>query len=313
MPESAIPHRRALHINADTAEARRVLKALASEPRLRMLELLSSRVYNVSEIAEVLAIPLSTATLHINALEEAGLVKSELQPAMRGRQKVCARTHDIILIELARGSTAVEQTIDFSMPVGAYVDCQVRPTCGLAGADSIIGLVDDQASFYEPDRLQAQLLWFQQGYVEYRFPNRLPPEAEADSLHLSLEICSEAPLHHENWPSDITVWLNQIEIGTWTSPADFGDVRGFLNPSWWESWNSQYGLLKVWQVNQEGSFVDGLKVSEVSIGQLQIAQRPYITMRIGVKADARRQGGLNIFGRGFGNYPQDIVMRLRYH
>jgi predicted transcriptional regulator len=313
MSDSTTPHRRALHLNAGTAEARRVLKALASEPRLRVLELLSSRVYNVSEIAEVLEMPLSTVTLHVNALEEAGLVKSELQPALRGRQKVCARTHDIILIELARGSTAVEQTIDFSMPVGAYVDCQVRPTCGLAGAESIIGLVDDQASFYEPGRLQAQLLWFQQGYVEYRFPNRLPPEAVPDSLHLSLEICSEAPLHHDNWPSDITVWLNGVEIGAWTSPGDFGDVRGVLNPSWWESWNSQYGLLKVWQVNQEGGFVDGIKVSEVRIDQLQIAESSFITMRIGVKADARCVGGLNIFGRGFGNYPQDIVMRLRYH
>jgi predicted transcriptional regulator len=85
------PYRRALQINAGTAEATRVLKALASEPRLRILELLSNAVYNVSEIAEMLEMPLSTATLHINALEEAGLVKSELQPALRGRQKICAR------------------------------------------------------------------------------------------------------------------------------------------------------------------------------------------------------------------------------
>jgi len=24
-------------------------------------------------------------------------------------------------------------------------------------------------------------------------------------------------------------------------------------------------------------------------------------------------GGINIFGRRFGNYPQDLVLRLRYH
>ena len=29
------------------------------------------------------------------------------------------------------------------------------------------------------DRLQAQLVWFRSGYVEYRFPNRLPPMAHA--------------------------------------------------------------------------------------------------------------------------------------
>jgi predicted transcriptional regulator len=35
-----------------------------------------------------------------------------------------------------------------------------------------------------------------------------------------------------------------------------------------------------------------------------------IRVRIEVKPDARHPGGVNIFGRGFGNYDQDIVLRL---
>ena len=35
-----------------------------------------------------------------------------------------------------------------------------------------------------------------------------------------------------------------------------------------------------------------------------------IRLRIGVKPDAKHPGGINIFGRGFGNYDQDIVLRL---
>ena len=35
-------------------------------------------------------------------------------------------------------------------------------------------------------------------------------------------------------------------------------------------------------------------------------------MRIGVRADAENVGGLNLFGRGFGNYPQDLGLRLEY-
>ncbi|TGS51829.1 transcriptional regulator, partial [Mesorhizobium sp. M3A.F.Ca.ET.201.01.1.1] len=31
---------------------------------------------------------------------------------------------------------------------------------------------------------------------------------------------------------------------------------------------------------------------------------------IGIDAKAKHPGGVNIFGRGFGNYDQDIVMRL---
>ena len=35
-----------------------------------------------------------------------------------------------------------------------------------------------------------------------------------------------------------------------------------------------------------------------------------IRLRIGVKDEAKHPGGINLFGRGFGNYDQDIVMRL---
>jgi predicted transcriptional regulator len=292
----------------------RVLKALASEHRLQVLKLLSTRVYNVSEIAEVLGLPSSTTVLHIQALEKAGLLNSELRPGTRGLQKVCSRAYDGIFIELSHyAPPEEEEMVEVSMSVGAYVDFQVSPTCGLVSEHGIIGLFDHPASFYEPDRFKAQLIWFREGFVEYRFPNRLPPQAIPDNLQISLEICSEAPLHHNNWPSDITLWINQREIGTWTSPADFGGERGVLTPRWWEIQNSQYGLLKVWQVNGEGSFVDGMKVSDVRLHDLCITSHEYIAVRIGVKPDARHVGGINIFGRHFGNYPQDILMRLRYH
>jgi predicted transcriptional regulator len=305
---------RGLVVRSDYNDERtyKVLKALASQPRLRILELLSSHVHNVSEIAEALEMPLSTANLHVGILEEAGLLIAEHKPASRGSQKLCARAFDTITLELPHGHLDNQAVLELSMPVGGYVDAQVTPTCGLASETGIIGLFDDPASFYEPERVHAQLLWFHHGYVEYRFPNRLPPKAELDSLHLSLELCSEAPLHHPNWPSDVTVWINGVEIGTWTSPGDFGGQRGTLTPSWWEDHNSQYGLLKVWQVNHEGSLVDGLRISDVRLKDLAVTSGKFIAVRIGVKEDALHVGGLNLFGRHFGNYPQDIVLRLRY-
>jgi hypothetical protein len=38
----------------------------------------------------------------------------------------------------------------------------------------------------------------------------------------------------------------------------------------------------------------------------------FVCVRIGVKADARNVGGLNLFGSRFGNYPQDIVLTQRF-
>lgn len=101
-------------------------------------------------------------------------------------------------------------------------------------------------------------------------------------------------------------------MGDWTSPADFGGQRGALTPAWWETHDSQYGLLKVWQVSEHGTWVDGVRVSDVRLSALRVPESPYLNVRLGVKAHARHVGGLNPFGRGFGNYPQDLVVRLEY-
>jgi predicted transcriptional regulator len=289
-----------------------VLRALASKPRRRILELLADQLHNVSEIAQALDMPVSTANLHVAALEEAGLLITERRPAARGSQKVCTRAFDDVAVVFPRGRRDETPTIQVVVPLGSFVDCQVSPSCGLASAEGIIGLLDDPASFYDPARIGAQLLWFQQGFVEYRLAHRLPTTSRLESVHVALEVCSEAPLHHEDWPSDVTLSVNGVDVGTWTSPGDFGGQRGLLTPGWWEDHNTQYGLLKVWQVNGRGGWVDGIRVSDVTVADLNVAAKPYLTLRIGVRGDARHVGGVNLFGRSFGNYPQDIVVRLKY-
>ena len=314
MAEPTIPTGRVLRVELgnDNGDPELILKALSSSTRLKILNLLSDQVLNISEIGEALDLPVSTATLHVNTLEGAGLINTDLRPAVRGLQKVCARVYDVVVVELARGDVEQAQSVEVSMPIGAFVDCQVTPTCGLASSTGIIGLFDDPASFFEPERVNAQLLWFHHGYVEYRFPNRLPPKAIIESAAISMELCSEAPLHHEDWPSDITMWVNGTEIGTWTSPGDFGGQQGLLTPGWWENWNSQFGLLKVWTVTENGSFIDGKRISDVTLDAIHISDNSSFSVRIGVKSSARNVGGINIFGRQFGNYPQDIMLRLRY-
>ncbi|CAN5637053.1 ArsR family transcriptional regulator [soil metagenome] len=301
-----------LDVASDDVRLDSVLRALASAPRRRILELLADQLYNVSEIAQRLEMPVSTANLHVNILEDAGLLITERRPAARGSQKVCTRAFDDVAVVFARVARPQGEMVEIKVPLGSYVDCQVRPSCGLASTTSIIGLFDDPASFFDSERIDAQLLWFHQGYVEYRVAHRLPPSARLESVHVSCEVCSEAPLHHDEWPSDVTASINGVDIGTWTSPADFGGQRGMLTPPWWEDHNSQYGLLKVWQVNERGGWVDGIHVSDVTLEQLAMTATPYIRIRIGVLENARHVGGVNIFGRGFGNYPQDIVVRLKY-
>ncbi len=296
----------------ESPELERVLKALASPNRLRILRYLWNKVATVSDIAQNLELPASTVGIHVETLEEAGLIRTELEPASRGLQKVCARMYDKVEVDLPTFDLPHERVLEMEMPVGAYTDCHAVPTCGLLSENGIIGLLDNPASFYEPNHVNAQLIWFQHGYVEYRFPNRLPPGAQPEVLRLSMEICSEAPHYNLNWPSDITLWINGVEIGTWTSPSDFGGEHGRLTPDWWPPRNTQYGLLKVWHVNEFQSEVDGISLSKVTVPDLKIVESPFISVRIGVKPDAIHAGGVNLFGSRFGNYPQDLILRIGY-
>lgn len=306
--------RKSLHVDANEAggPALEMLKALGNETRIAILRYLGDRVVPVNQIAQALSLPPSTATMHIVVLERAGLLHTEMKPASRGLQKVCARTYDELVIDLPRGERHSREAIEHIMPIGGYSDFQVEPTCGLARTGGLIGYLDDPNSFYEPDRVRAQLLWFKSGYVEYRFPNRVPPGARVLSLQLTAEVCSEAPLHDPDWPSDISVWVNGVHLGEWTCPADFGGVRGRLTPSWWEEKDSQFGVLKRWRVTDSGTSIDGFDLSTVDIARLGLQPGRPITIRIGVRPEAQNVGGLNLFGREFGNYPQDLGLRIEF-
>jgi predicted transcriptional regulator len=309
-----LPTGKALMIDARSPDGATValLKALANETRMAILEYLGERVVSLTQIAQDMELPPSTTAMHIGILERTGLVHTELQPASRGLQKVCSRTYDELVIDLPRGTHHSRERIEINMPVGGYSSFQVAPTCGLATATGLVGYLDDPNAFYEPDRINAQLIWFRSGYVEYLFPDRVPPGARVVSAQLTAEVSSEAPLHNLDWPSDISVWINGVHLGDWTCPADYGGSRGRLTPRWWEDDNSQFGVLKRWHVSSEGTSIDGLPMSDVTTNELGFEPRQPVRVRIGVSADAANVGGVNLFGRRFGHYPQDLVLRLEY-
>ncbi|GGJ36522.1 ArsR/SmtB family transcription factor [Deinococcus roseus] len=297
----------------DGDDAQKVLSALNSDTRLLMLSLLSHRAMNMSALTEALGQPHSTVAFNLKQLEDAGLLRVQYIPGTRGKQKMISKNYDEILLKLPGVNIEAElDIVEVSMPIGNYKRFQAKPTCGLASDTKFIGLIDDPRSFYEPEHVYAQIMWFRSGYVEYDFPNNLPYGSVATEIELSMEICSEAPEYELDWPSDITLWVNGIEVGTWTSPGDFGGVKAKLTPSWWSLDQTTHGLLKRWRITQEGSFIDGERLSPVSIRDVNIQDAAHIEVKLGVKPDARHPGGMNLFGKRFGNYEQDIVMRTRY-
>ena len=76
----------------------RLGKALSSRVRIRMLALLKHKSMNIVELAQELTIPVSSAAFHVNMLEEANLINTEMLPGVRGSQKVCSsRAEDVFL------------------------------------------------------------------------------------------------------------------------------------------------------------------------------------------------------------------------
>ncbi|HZG76785.1 MAG TPA: MarR family transcriptional regulator [Paenibacillus sp.] len=292
-------------------EALEVCKALTNEHRVQMLRVLNQGPLNVNELAEMLGIPFSTAAVNVKKLEDTGLISTELVPG-RGSQKVNTKKYDRIVIHLGPLEPQLENNVIVEMNIGEYTDCEVEPTCGLLGEFGILGIMDDPRAFFELSRKDAELLWFRTGYVEYRFPNRIPYGAKAEDIELSAEVCSEAPYYKLDWPSDLTVWINGVEVGTWTCPGDLGGEKGFLTPEWWAVRNTQYGLLKHWLINERGSFIDGLQISNVTVDDLKLNSKPFVSVRIGVKKDAVNAGGMNLFGKRFGNYEQALMLRIKY-
>lgn len=289
------------------------LKALASEPRIQILALIKEKPLNINEISELLDFPQSTVATHISILEEAGLIVTQNIKARKGTQKICSPSFHELLIQFSDTKNPEDDCTEIEMPLGIFTDCQVTAPCGLCSTEKIIGQLDMPNAFLNPDRMKAGLLWCNSGEVEYKFPNNtMYDKRELSKLEVSAELSSETPGTNPDWPSDITIWINRIEIGTWTCPGDYGDKRGKYTPAWWKLEGSQYGLLKHFSITNEGSFVDGEKLSDITIADLKLPEHHSIRVRFGVKENAEHLGGMNIFGKGFGNYDQGIILRAYY-
>lgn len=299
-----------IHIT-NLKESLSLFKALSSDIRLEILELLSEhKQLNMNDIAEKLNLTNGAITMHVKKLEECGLIKISTLTAKHGIQKICNLHEDKFVIDI--GVQDIPNSYEVEIGVGHYTSYEIYPTCGIATKDKLIGEVDNPSYFADPERINSDILWFSRGHVEYRIPNYLKPGQEFSEIQISMEISSEAPGNCSIWPSDINFSLNNVLLGSWTSPGDYADTKGILTPSWWfPVWN-QYGLLKLLTINKFGTFIDGLQISDVTLKDLNLNHKSDLSLRLSVPENAEHVGGLTIFGKNFGNYSQGINIRIVY-
>lgn len=287
-------------------------KALGSDTRIQILNiLLENEQMSMNQLATELNISNGALTGHIKKLEECGLINISNESAGHGNQKMCSVTQDRIIVDIKK-PIDYKNVFETEIKVGQFSRHQVWPTCGIATSESVIGEFDDIRYFNHPDRFTANILWFTKGYVEYTIPNLIPSNQRITQLSISAELSSETPGIDNNWPSDISFYINDTKIGMWTSPGDFGDVHGMFTPQWWpQNWN-QYGLLKLLVINDYGTYIDGLKISDVSTLSLHLDYSSDIRLRLAVENDSEHVGGITLYGKSFGNYDQDIRVAINY-
>lgn len=294
-------------------DASEIFKALSAPMRLKIMEILyEDGDKNLNDLATMLNLTNSAISLHIKKLEEVGLIEIHTMSGKRGSMKICKPLHDMMIIDLLPKKLDLPSYKD-EIEVGYYSNCQVTATCGISTKDHIIGEFDDPRYFLFPEHFQASILWFTTGFIEYNLPNRLTAGQRLTELQLSFEISSESPGYNENYPSDIYFSINNIDLGYWVSPGDFGARRGRFTPNWWPEICNQYGRLKTLSINKEGTFIDGgYKISETTIDELSIDYTSTITFRFSVPKDTKNVGGFTLFGEGFGDYNQSIKMQTFY-
>jgi len=142
--------------------------------------------------------------------------------------------------------------------------------------------------------------------------NPLKEGQQLTELQISLEISGEGPGLARNYPTDIDFYNHDQFLGRHTTPGELDEHRGKLTPNWWPALSTQFGFLKTWRVTGKGTYLDGVRLSDVTIDDLKLGSRNYICATIEVPEDAQHVGGINLFGNWFGDYPQALYLRLGY-
>lgn len=285
-------------------------QCLSSKTRLEIIELLSCGSRNIGELAKQLGVSSTIVTRHIGMMEKAGIITAENIPGKRGLQKKCTLNVDKVLLNfIATHDVSTPRYNMMSIPVGHFQNYDIHPTCGLASIDQVIGIIDDPRYFSNPNKINANIIWFKSGWIEYIIPSYFFNHHNMKSLEIMLEICSEYPGYKEDHLSDIYFYLNDRCIGMWTSPGDFGSKKGTYTPQWWNL-GTEYGLLKTIKVTDTGTYMDGTQLSNVTLSDIQIDYRKDLLFKMASPTETKNPGGLTLFGKGFGNYNQDINVRI---
>ena len=300
-----------IYIN-ELEKARLTFEALSSATRLKIIELLQqSKSMNMDTLAKSLEITNGALTAHIKKLSECGLVKVRLQTVGHGTQKLCSLGETKLVIDLL-DKTLLGKYEQLELNVGQYSHCKINVTCGLCDINQPLFEFDAPNYFQYPERFNAELLWYSDGFVTYTFPNPLEEGQKLTEVQLSLELSGEGPFIARDYPTDIDFYNQNQWLGRYTIPGEFDEHRGRFTPDWW--YYGQYGEAVTISITETGTCINGVETSEYTISDVlrDAETEGFIRFKISCEDHTTTKGGITLFGKRFGDLPQGIVMKVFY-
>lgn len=291
---------------------RLLFDALSSPTRMKIIELLQNCKYmNMDTLAKSLNISNGALTSHMKKLSDCGLVNIKLHSIGHGTQKLCSIAQSKIVIDLI-DKTLSGKFVQLEFNVGQFSRCSINPTCGLCDKEQPLFDFDIPHFFMYPERFNAQLMWFTDGFVSYSFPNPLKEEHILTEIQLSFELAGEGPFIAKDYPTAIDFFNGNSFLGRYDCPGEFDDHRGKFTPEWWSY--GQYGELITISISRDGTFINGLDGSDYNIDNLLKDSDGSILIDLVISCQDRTstKGGITLFGKDFGDYPQGIVMKAFY-
>ena len=294
----------------DHERINKIGKAISHPIRTRIMAQLHEYPKTISEIAKLNDISIKDALFHVNVLVESGIVKKISLPADKNGVNIYAATSTDIYLNYAQEDVCDIETYTQEIPVGMYADARFDSVFRMASQKEVIRL--DEKDAFNPIRKEASLLWTNGGMVTYSFGKNFSTTQHIESINFSFEICSETNGFRNDYKSDITISVNGIKLGIFTCDGDFGDIEGKCNPPFWGRTYTQYGHLLVINITNDGTYINHRLVSKITIEDIKLNEHDDLRLTIENERNAKHYGGFNLFGKGFGNYDQDILLTVNY-
>ncbi len=287
-------------------------KALGSPVRLGIVKMLAgNRKMTLGELGASLDLSPAALTPHIQKLQSLGVIQVERNG--NSGAKICSLAINQFFLDI--GGTDKEiaaRIVESSLAIGDFSDCRALPPCGAASRDRYL-LMDQPSGFTRIRGQDVQLLWFIDGWIEYRIPNQIPEGHFLVQLTLSLELSSSLWGAEPEQQGDIHFTLNGRDLGNWVTFSPSAFSRGIYTPSWWTGRQMQHGFLKMLVLNHTGVFLDGKQIHAFSNNDgLDQIGGSELVFRMTTHSETGHKGGLALYGKDFGSYRQGINVRMHY-